>query len=118
MFCGALSKGDKLAATGGEDDKAYVWDTVSGDILFECTGHKDSVIFSDFNHDDSFLATADMSGIIQIWKMSDKSVVWNYDMGDISVGKLFLILLGIKFKTIHSIIKIFVVLVDAVASCS
>lgn len=84
VFCGSLSKDEKLAATGGEDDKAFVWDTVSGDIIFECTGHKDSVTFADFNHDDSYLATGDMSGIIQVWKMSDKSIVWNYDMGDMS----------------------------------
>lgn len=92
VFCGALSKDENLAATGGEDDKAFVWNTVSGDILFECTGHKDSVTFSDFNYDDSYLATGDMNGFVQIWKVNDKQSIWNYDMGDMSVRKnLFLI---------------------------
>lgn len=84
VFCGALSKDENLAATGGEDDKAFVWNTVSGDILFECTGHKDSVTFSDFNYDDSYLATGDMNGFVQIWKVNDKQSIWNYDMGDMS----------------------------------
>lgn len=89
VFCGALSKNENFAATGGEDDKAFVWDTVSGDIVLECTGHKDSVTFSDFNHDDSYLATGDMGGFIQLWKFSDKSAVWNYEMDDMTVKKHF-----------------------------
>lgn len=84
VFCGSLSKDENLAATGAEDDKAFVWNTVSGEILFECTGHTDSVTFADFNYDDSYLATGDMNGIVQIWKINDKQCVWNFDMGDMS----------------------------------
>lgn len=82
-----MSKDENLAATGAEDDKAFVWNTVSGEILFECTGHTDSVTFADFNYDDSYLATGDMNGIVQIWKINDKQCVWNFDMGDMSVRK-------------------------------
>ncbi|XP_035738031.1 angio-associated migratory cell protein-like [Vespa mandarinia] len=82
VFCGSLSKAGKFAVTGGEEDKAYVWDTTSGEIILNCTGHKDSVIFAEFNFDETYLATGDMSGVIQLWKLSNKSSVWNYNMGD------------------------------------
>lgn len=82
VFCGSLSKDGKLAATGGEDDKAYIWNTATGEVIHECTGHQDSVIFADFNHDDSYIATGDMSGIIQVWKMSNKERIWDFNTGD------------------------------------
>ena len=110
-----MSKDEKLAATGGEDDKAFVWDTVSGDIILECTGHKDSVTFSDFNHDDSYLATGDMGGLIQVWKMSDKNSVWNYEMDDMTVRKDFFQTFKYIFETNILRVKILFTLVDAVA---
>ncbi|XP_076765605.1 angio-associated migratory cell protein [Xylocopa sonorina] len=82
VFCGALTKDGKLATTGGEEDKAYIWDTSSGKIILDCTGHRDSIIFSAFNHDESYLATGDMSGMIQIWRLTDKAKIWDYNMGD------------------------------------
>ncbi|KAK9301299.1 hypothetical protein QLX08_006359 [Tetragonisca angustula] len=82
VFCGSLSKNGKLAITGGEEDKAYIWDTSSGEIILDCIGHKDSIIFSAFNHDESYLATGDMSGMIQVWKLVDKTKIWDYNMGD------------------------------------
>ncbi|XP_011310639.1 angio-associated migratory cell protein [Fopius arisanus] len=82
VFCGSLTRDGKLAATGGEDDMAYVWDTSSGEVIHECIGHKDSIIFAEFNKDDSYLATADMSGGIQVWRMNDKTVVWDFEIGD------------------------------------
>ncbi|XP_043285332.1 angio-associated migratory cell protein [Venturia canescens] len=82
VFCGCLSRDGKYAATGGEDDMAYLWDTSSSEVILECKGHKDSLIFTGFNHDDTYLATGDMSGIIKVWKISEKNVVWDFDMGD------------------------------------
>ncbi|XP_015181937.1 PREDICTED: angio-associated migratory cell protein [Polistes dominula] len=82
VFCGFLSKAGKIAVTGSEEDKAYVWDTTTGEIILNCTDHKDSIIFAEFNFDETYLATGDMSGIIQLWRLSDKSMIWNYNMGD------------------------------------
>ncbi|CAK9799234.1 Angio-associated migratory cell protein [Anthophora quadrimaculata] len=82
VFCGAVTKNGKLAATGGEEDKAYVWDTSSGKIVLDCIGHKDSIIFSEFNYDESYVATGDMSGMIQVWRLADKIRIWDYNMGD------------------------------------
>ncbi|XP_046426327.1 angio-associated migratory cell protein isoform X1 [Neodiprion fabricii] len=84
IFCGALNKDGTLAATGGEDDKAYVWEVSSGRVVLNCTGHSDSVTFTEFNHDGFYLATADMNGIIQVWKMSNRILIWDYNMGDMT----------------------------------
>lgn len=87
VFCGALNKDAKYAVTGGEDDKAYVWDAKTGDVLLECKDHKDSVIFADFSHDDEYLATGDMNGFVQVRETSHMNdVVWDYKMGDATVS--------------------------------
>ncbi|KAK0162756.1 hypothetical protein PV327_006507 [Microctonus hyperodae] len=84
VFCGSLTNDGKIAVTGGEDDVAYLWDTLSGEIIHKCTGHEDSVFFAEFNHDFTYLATGDMKGIIKVWRMRDKAIVWDYNMGDAS----------------------------------
>lgn len=68
VFCCDLHPNGKLAVTGGEDDKAYVWLVETGEVVMECTGHKDSVIYVGFSHDGAFVATADMAGVIKVWK--------------------------------------------------
>ncbi|KAG8254883.1 hypothetical protein J6590_106189, partial [Homalodisca vitripennis] len=41
VFCCALDPiNGNLAVTGGEDEKAYVWVTQTGEVVFECEGHK------------------------------------------------------------------------------
>lgn len=84
VFCGSLNKDGTLAATGGEDDRAFVWDVASGQVVLECTGHTDSVTFAEFNQDGSYLATADMNGVVQVWKMSNKLLIWDYNVGDMT----------------------------------
>lgn len=81
-----MTNDGKIAATGGEDDTAYIWNTTSGEVIHKCSGHNDSVICSEFSHDNSYLATADMKGILQVWRMSDKNCIWNFNMGDASVS--------------------------------
>jgi len=85
VFCCALDpKGNSLAVSGGEDDKAFVWNISDGKVLFECSDHHDSVTNALFSHDGIFLATADMSGFIQVWKVATKSAVWNFEVGDLN----------------------------------
>ncbi|XP_018344880.1 PREDICTED: angio-associated migratory cell protein [Trachymyrmex septentrionalis] len=77
VFCCSLSKNGDLAATGGEDDKGYLWNASTGEsILNTDDSHNDSVIFSDFNYNDKYVATADMRGKIKLWRISDKTCVW------------------------------------------
>ena len=87
MFCCSLNpKDNSLIVSGGEDDKAFVWNISDGKILFECSNHHDSVTNAQFSHDGVYLATADMSGFIQVWKVATKSMVWNFEVGDLNVS--------------------------------
>lgn len=79
-------KEGKLVVSGGEDDKAYVWNITDGEILFECGNHNDSVTCALFSHDGTYVATGDMSGLIQVWKVATKAVVWSFEMGDLNVS--------------------------------
>jgi len=85
VFCCALEpKNGNLAVTGGQDDMAYVWEIHNGQILFECTGHKDSVTMAAFSFDGTYVATGDMSGLIQVWKVATHTLVWSDTVGDLS----------------------------------
>ena len=70
VLCCALSSDNRYAVSGGEDDKAFVWRTTDSSVVFECEGHKDSVIGVAFNSNDSYIATADMNGLIHVWDIS------------------------------------------------
>lgn len=49
------------------------------------TGHKDSVTCAVFSHDSSLVATADMSGLIKVWKVENKEEIWSFEVGDLEV---------------------------------
>jgi ribosome assembly protein SQT1 len=51
-----------LACSGGGDDKAYLWNYLTGEQIGVLLGHSDSVIDVGFNHDGSYVATAGMDG--------------------------------------------------------
>jgi WD40 repeat protein len=82
VFCCDLSRDGQIAVTGGEDDNAYVWSTTDGSVVFECTGHKDSVTAVCFNHNDELLATGDMAGMLQVWSVKEKKLIWCYEGDD------------------------------------
>ncbi|KAJ4442043.1 hypothetical protein ANN_11909 [Periplaneta americana] len=85
VFCCHLEpKVGNLAVTGAEDDMAFVWKTNSGEIILNCTGHKDSVTCVQFSHDGTYVATGDMSGVVKVWKISSKSQVWETSVGDLT----------------------------------
>lgn len=85
VFCGSLHPTEKLAVTGGEDDKAFVWSTETGDVVHVIEGHKDSVTAAEFSADGNYVATGDMAGFLQVFKLSqDYKSVWEFEMGDMS----------------------------------
>lgn len=84
VFCVSLDPAtNSMAVTGGEDDKAFVWRVSDGEVLLECTGHKDSVTCAVFSHDSAMVATGDMSGVIKVWKVETKEEVWSFEVGDL-----------------------------------
>ncbi|KAJ3584549.1 hypothetical protein NHX12_015044 [Muraenolepis orangiensis] len=84
VFCVGLDPAtNSMAVTGGEDDKAYVWRLSDGEVLFECSGHKDSVTCVAFSHDSSLVASGDMSGLIKVWEVEAKKEVWSFEVSDL-----------------------------------
>lgn len=81
--CDIEPKEGKLIVTGGEDDKAYVWESPSGEVILQCNGHKDSVTCVGFSYDGTYVATGDMSGVIQVWKIAGKSLAWETSVEDL-----------------------------------
>jgi len=87
----------RLVATGGEDDRALVWDAQTGSVLFTCTGepvcyriihqftvspvagHEDSVVYVRFNRDQSLLASADMKGGVAVWAVATGTLVHRFE---------------------------------------
>lgn len=49
VFCGSFHPTQNLAVTGGEDDKAFVWSTETGNVVHSIAGHKDTVIAAEFS---------------------------------------------------------------------
>ena len=64
-----------LVATGGGDDKGFLWkfnqEEKKLEILKELKGHKETVSNVKFNHDGSLLATGDEEGVTKIWSSKD-----------------------------------------------
>lgn len=83
IFSCDLSNDGLFAVTGGEDDMAYVWWTENCEVYMECTGHKDSVTEVSFSHDCQFIVTGDMSGLIQVWSLKEKKLIWCYECDDL-----------------------------------
>ncbi|KTG34355.1 hypothetical protein cypCar_00043090 [Cyprinus carpio] len=84
VFCVSLDPvTNSLAVTGGEDDRAFVWSVSDGDVLFECTGHKDSVTCAAFSCDSKLVVSGDMSGLIKVWKVENKEEIWSFEVGDL-----------------------------------
>ncbi|XP_022913533.2 angio-associated migratory cell protein [Onthophagus taurus] len=83
VFCGDLSPDGEIVATGGGDDIAYIWRSSNGEVLLECTGHKDSVTEVAFNYNGQYVATGDMGGLIQVWNVFEKLLVWCFEGDDL-----------------------------------
>lgn len=83
VFCGSLHPTLDLAVTGGEDDRAYVWATDTGDVVHEITNHHDTIVGAAFSPDGAYLAIGDMAGEIEVLKLSQNyQKVWEFSMGD------------------------------------
>lgn len=83
VFTCSLHPSKDWASTGGEDDMGYIWDINTGEVIYEITGHKDTLINCTFNADGNYLVSGDMAGEVQVFKLSDGiKKVWEYSMGD------------------------------------
>ncbi|KAH8029063.1 hypothetical protein HPB51_022231 [Rhipicephalus microplus] len=80
-FVCAVSGDGRHIVTGGEDDRGCVWQLDTGQLVFECGGHTDSVTCAAFNHDSTLVATADMGGSLRVWAVESHEQQWEFDIG-------------------------------------
>ncbi|CAI4231177.1 unnamed protein product [Auanema sp. JU1783] len=77
-FTVAICK-DKYIASGGEDDRAFLWDWGLESETPLKIEHKDSVFSVGFNHSGALLATADLSGLVIITNTADGSIKYSLE---------------------------------------
>ncbi|KAK7357133.1 hypothetical protein VNO80_16416 [Phaseolus coccineus] len=59
-----------LVATGGGDDRGFLWKIGQGDWAFELQGHEESISSVAFSYDGQRLASGSLDGIIKVWDVS------------------------------------------------
>lgn len=57
-------------------------------ILYQ-TIWQDSVTAVEFSQDGNYVATADMAGLVQVWRTNSMQKIWEYAMGDMTVSSIF-----------------------------
>ncbi|XP_054822976.1 uncharacterized protein LOC129321280 [Prosopis cineraria] len=68
LYAVACSPTDEtLVATGGGDDKGFLWRIGQGDWASELQGHGDSVSSLAFSSDGQLLASGSLDGVVQVW---------------------------------------------------
>ncbi|KAI3842261.1 hypothetical protein MKW98_026051 [Papaver atlanticum] len=67
-----------LVATGGRDDKGFLWKMGVGDWAQELQGHKDSVSSLAFSKDGQLLATGSLDGTIKVWDVPSGSLKFRW----------------------------------------
>ncbi|XP_075491413.1 uncharacterized protein LOC142529692 isoform X2 [Primulina tabacum] len=68
LYTAACSPTDPtLVATGGGDDKGFLWKINQGDWIFSLEGHQDSVSSLAFSVDGKLLASGGLDGVVKIW---------------------------------------------------
>ncbi|CAK9441499.1 uncharacterized protein LODBEIA_P53670 [Lodderomyces beijingensis] len=68
-----------MVFTGAGDNKGYLWTTHSQPPKFvaEIAGHEESIITGGFTSDGKFLITADMNGLLQVFKSNKSGEKWS-----------------------------------------
>ncbi|KAL0384907.1 UNVERIFIED_CONTAM: Angio-associated migratory cell protein [Sesamum radiatum] len=71
LYTAACSPTDAtLVATGGGDDKGFLWRITQGDWAFELQGHQDSVSSLSFSADGQLLASGSLDGVVKVWDIT------------------------------------------------
>ncbi|OAY86033.1 F-box-like/WD repeat-containing protein TBL1Y [Ananas comosus] len=63
-----------LVATGGKDDKGFLWKIGSAEAVLELQGHRDTVSTVAFSSDGQLLASGSFDGVVHIWDTTSGSL--------------------------------------------
>ncbi|KAG9287642.1 hypothetical protein G9A89_023992 [Geosiphon pyriformis] len=64
-----------LIASGGGDDKSYLWRADTGEQLYTLSGHTDSVTSVLFSNDGRYVASGGMDGQVRVWKVDTGELI-------------------------------------------
>ncbi|XP_018012161.1 angio-associated migratory cell protein [Hyalella azteca] len=81
VLCCCVSQCGSLIATGGLDNSGYVLNSYTGNVLFKCTGHSESVEFAYVSHDSELVATGDLDGLVQVWRVRNGESCFSFHTG-------------------------------------
>jgi WD40 repeat protein len=59
-----------MILSGGGDDKAFLWNANNGEIVYELSGHTDSVSDVGFSFDGKYVATASYDSTVKVFETS------------------------------------------------
>ncbi|KAH9616626.1 hypothetical protein KSS87_021446 [Heliosperma pusillum] len=68
-----------LVATGGGDDKGFMWRIGRGDWAYELQGHIDSVNSLAFSMDGQLLASGSFDGTVRVWDVASENLKFTLD---------------------------------------
>lgn len=87
IFSSKISPSGLLVASGGEDDRTFLWRCDTGEVIYKMDKHTDSVISCAFSYDELFLSSVDMSGGAYVFNIKTNQIVWNFEVGDVEWQK-------------------------------
>jgi WD40 repeat protein len=70
----ATSPDGKWLVSGGDDSQATVWDLATGEIVETLPGNFGTMYAIAFSNDSAFMATANMTGAVKVWRVKDWSL--------------------------------------------
>ena len=70
---------ETIAASGGQDDKSYLWRLDSGEKIYNLGVHTDTVVAIGFNYNGEYVASGGMDGKVFVFRVPDGSLVCSLD---------------------------------------
>lgn len=84
VLCCSIDPNIRLAVSGGIDDTAFVWDLRTKHVIFECSGHRESVVAAAFSINSTYVATGDLNGYIQVRNTTTGLRLFEYEIDEIN----------------------------------
>lgn len=84
VLCCSIDNNARLAVSGGIDDTAFVWDLKTKHVIFECLGHKESIVAASFSLNSTYVATGDLNGYIQVRNTTTGIRVFDFEIDEIN----------------------------------
>lgn len=64
-----------IVISGGGDDKAFIWNVSTGQVIHQLIGHTDSIVAVQFSFNGKLAATGGMEGVVKVWDVATGSMV-------------------------------------------